>query len=142
MPKHILKTRPTDQSVATFLAAIPDPETRKACATLARVMTKVTKAAPKMWGTGIVGFGTCHYLYESGREGDWMLTGFSPRASNITVYVMTGFEGEKALLRQLGKYRTGKSCLYFKRLGDIDLAVLEQLLARSVRRLKTTSGPQ
>lgn len=140
MAKADLKTRPTTQSVPSFLAAIPDPDTRRACATLARLMTKVTKAAPKMWGSSIVGFGTYHYTYDSGREGDWMLTGFSPRAENLTVYVMSGFEGEAALMKKLGKYRTGKSCLYFKRLGDVDLAVLEQLLARSVRYLKNISA--
>jgi len=138
MAKADLKTRPTAQSVPAFLAAIPDPDTRKACATLARVMTKVTKSAPKMWGTSIVGFGAHSYVSPAtGRESDWFLTGFSPRAANLTVYIMSGFEGEAALMKKLGKYRIGKSCLYFKRLGDIDLAVLEQLVARSVRHLKT-----
>ncbi len=141
MAKAELKTQPTGQSVAAFLTAIADPDTRKACATLVRLMKKVTKAAPKMWGAGIVGFGAHTFVSPAtGRASDWFLTGFSPRAENLTVYIMSGFDGEPALMKKLGKYKTGKSCLYLKRLGDIDLAVLEQLVARSVRHLRNTGA--
>jgi hypothetical protein len=140
MAKADLKTKPTAESVPAFLTAIPDPDTRKACATLARLMTKVTKSSPRMWGDSIVGFGAHTFVSPAtGRQSDWFLTGFSPRAQNLTVYVLSGFEGEPALMKKLGKYKTGKGCLYLKRLGDIDLAVLEQLLARSVRQLKDST---
>ncbi len=90
-----------------------------------------------MWGTSIVGFGTYHYKYASGREGDWMLTGFSPRKQALTLYIMAGFEKYQELMDQLGTFKTGKSCLYVKRLSDINLDVLEELVRESVRYMKT-----
>ncbi len=127
-----LKNKPTDESVEAFLAAIPDDERRKDCRVIARMMQQATKAKPKMWGAGMVGFGNYHYKYASGREGDWFLTGFSPRKHALTVYIVAGFTQYDALLNKLGKYKTGKSCLYVKRLDDIDVPVLEELIKASV----------
>jgi hypothetical protein len=135
-----LKTRPTDDNVEHFLQGISDEQRREDCRTIARIMRKVTKAPPRMWGASIVGYGSYHYRYESGREGDWFLTGFSPRKQALTVYVMSGFARYSGLLSQLGKFKTGKACLYFKRLEDVDLAVLETLIRESVAHLKKTYG--
>ena len=101
------KTRPTDESVERFLAEIADEQTREDCRTIARIMKKVTKAKPVMWGPSMVGFGQYHYTYQSGREGDWFLTGFSPRKQNLTLYIMSGFDQYEALMSQLGKHKTG-----------------------------------
>jgi len=121
--------------VDAFLSRVAEPR-RADCLTLARMMKQVTRAEPRMWGPSIVGFGTYHYRYESGREGDWFLAGFSPRKQDLTVYVMAGFERFPDLMARLGTFRTGKSCLYLKRLEDVDLTVLKALLAASVRHLK------
>jgi len=130
-----LKTRKTNASPTAFLDAIEDDARRKDCAALVRIMKRVTKAPPRMWGPSIVGFGSYHYVYESGREGDWFLTGFSPRKRDLTVYIMAGFDRYDALLEKLGKHATGKSCLYLKRLDDVDLDVLEELIQASVEHL-------
>jgi hypothetical protein len=130
------KTRATGADVNAFLAAVADPQRRADCQTVATLMQKVVGEPPVIWGTNIVGFGRYRYVYASGRSGDWPLTGFSPRAAALTLYVMTGFEGEAALMQRLGKYRTGKSCLYVKRLADVDIKVLEDLLRRSVADLR------
>lgn len=136
-----LKTKPTAVSVAKFLGALPDRERRADCQTVAKLMRKVTKAAPKMWGPSIVGFGSYHYRYASGREGDWFLTGFSPRKKDLTLYVMGGLASQAALLKMLGRHAKGASCLYIKRLADVDLAVLEKLIAASVKHTRAlTSG--
>jgi hypothetical protein len=127
-----LKTKPTGDSVRTFLDGIEDEERRRDCRELAKLMTRATGSPPKMWGTGIVGFGTYHYKYDSGREGDWFLAGFSPRKQDLTLYVMAGFQEFPALMKRLGKYKTGKSCLYVKRLSDIDAGVLDALVRGSV----------
>jgi hypothetical protein len=131
-----LKTKRNDASVKGWLAAIPDPERRKDCETVIRVMKQATKAEPAMWGASIVGFGSYHYKYASGREGDWMLTGFASRKAELTLYIMSGFAGYDGLLAKLGKHRNGKSCLYLKRLSDIDMKVLKELVAVSVRHMK------
>ena len=131
-----LKTKKTDASVGDFLDAIKDPSRRADCKAVAKLMQKVTGEKPKMWGTSIVGFGTYRYVYESGRTGDWPVTGFSPRAQALTLYIMSGFDGEPALMGKLGKYKTGKSCLYLKSLADVDSKVLEQLIARSVEYIR------
>ena len=128
-----LKTKATSQSVEKFLNTVEDEARRKDCGVILRIMKKVTKAPPKMWGTTIVGFGSYHYKYDSGREGDWFLTGFSPRKQNLTFYIMPRFKRYDALLGKLGKYKTGKSCLYIKRLDDVDLEILEELISQSVR---------
>jgi len=126
------KTQPTKASVAAFIAAIPDERRRKDCEAVAKLMQAATGAKPVLWGTSIVGFGTYRYRYASGREGDWPVTGFSPRKNDLTLYVMPGFERYADLLARLGRHRTGKSCLYLKKLADADPAVLKELVGRSV----------
>lgn len=126
------KTKPTGASVTAFIAAIPDPEKRKEIKKVGAMMRRATGARPKLWGTSIVGYGRYHYDYASGRSGDWMLTGYSPRKQALTVYIMTGFAPFAGLLDRLGTFKTGKSCLYIKRLADIDETVLESLIAQSV----------
>lgn len=133
-----LRTKETQSSVGAFLDAIPDAVRREECHTILEIMRRATGAEPKMWGPSIVGFGSYHYRYESGREGDWMLTGFSPRKQNLTLYIMSGFERYDALMRKLGKHTTGKSCLYLKRLSDVDLTVLEELVRESTRHVAAT----
>lgn len=130
-----LKTRPTRSSVKDFVASIKDEGKRKDANIVLALMKKATGETPKMWGPSIVGFGTYHYRSESGREGDWFLTGFSPRAQALTVYILPGFDRYAALMKKLGKYKTGKSCLYIKRLDDVDLKVLQDLVSQSVRHL-------
>jgi hypothetical protein len=131
-----LKTKRTKASVDAFLAKIADEGRRKDCKTLVRILKKATGAKPEMWGPSIVGFGSYHYKYESGREGDWFLSGFSPRKQDLTLYLMGGFEGRGDLLAKLGKHKTGRACLYVKRLSDVDLAVLQELATESVKTLK------
>jgi hypothetical protein len=131
-----LKTQPTGASVAAFLARIPDPTRREDCRALARLMRQVTRSRPKMWGTSIVGFGSYHYTYGSGREGEWPLVGFSPRKQALTLYLMAGIERYPALQAKLGKHKHGRSCVYIKQVADIDLAVLRKLVAASVRDIK------
>lgn len=99
------------------------------------LMQKITQVTPKMWGDSIVGFGNYHYKYESGREGDWFLTGFSPRKQNLTLYLMSGFDLHQELLEKLGKYKTGKGCLYIKKIADVDFTVLTELIKKSVESL-------
>jgi hypothetical protein len=122
------KTTETDASVNSYLAAIPEEARRNDCEALAKLMAKATKYPPKMWGTSIVGFGSFHYKYESGREGDICLVGFSSRKSDISLYGLTAAPGHEALIVKLGKHKAGKGCLYVKRLSDIDLNVLEKLV--------------
>lgn len=131
-----LKTKKTTASVAEFIKSISDDQTRKDCQTVSKLMEKATGAKPKMWGPSIVGFGDYHYKYESGREGDWFITGFSPRKQNLTLYIMAGFSANDDLMKKLGKYKTGKSCLYVKSLDDIDMKVLEKLITESVKFMK------
>ena len=134
------KTRPTDASVESYLAAIADETRRQDCATLTRLMTRASGEPPAMWGTGIVGFGRYRYTYDSGRVGESCLSGFSARKGDISVYLMADFPQRDALLAQLGKHKTGKACLYLRRLGDIDLEVLERLVAGSVAARKQRHG--
>ncbi len=131
-----LKTRPTDASVAGFLATIDDPEMRADARKVASMMRRATGKRAKMWGTSIVGYGSYHYKYASGREGDFILTGYSPRKTALTVYIMPGFSPFEKLMSRLGKYKTGKSCLYIKRLSDVDEAVLEKLIDESVKYMR------
>ncbi len=127
------KTKPTEMSVSAYLEQIEDEARRKDCEVIAALMQRVTGCAPRMWGASIVGFDSYHYKYASGHEGDSCLVGFSSRKSEITIYLLDGYESDeaKALLAQLGKHRLGKACLYIKSLANIDLSVLEQLVARS-----------
>ncbi|HEY2962580.1 MAG TPA: DUF1801 domain-containing protein [Pyrinomonadaceae bacterium] len=129
------KTKPTEQSVADFLNKIPDAQRREDCFAVAKLMEEITHSKPKMWGPSIVGFGSYHYKYASGREGDWLVTGFSPRKQDLTVYIMMGFEKHDALMKQLGKHRVGKSCLYIKKLSDIHVPTLKKLIKASVKDL-------
>jgi len=131
-----LKTKKNNASVAAFLNMIDDKQKRSDAKKVAALMRKITGSKAKMWGTSIVGFGNYHYKYASGREGDFMLTGFSPRKQNLTLYIMAGFSGFDSLMARLGKHKTGKSCLYIKRLEDIDLKVLESLISRSVKHMR------
>ncbi len=126
------KTAPTAASVAAFLDAIADDTRRQDCLALLEIMMRATAAEPKMWGSSIVGFGSYHYKYESGREGDWFLTGFSPRKGDLALYTMAGLQRYDALMDKLWKYKTGNSCLYIKRLSDIDTDVLTDLIQQSV----------
>jgi hypothetical protein len=130
-----LKTKPTRASVAAFLSAIEDEDRRRDCKKVAAMMKRITGSAPQMWGPNIVGYGSYHFRYESGREGDWFVTGFSPRKRDLTLYIMSGFPRHDVLMKKLGKYKTGKSCLYIKRLDDVDLDVLEELIRRSMQHL-------
>jgi hypothetical protein len=134
-----LKTAPTKASVRAFLATVDGPQRRKDCDVLLRMMKRITRANPVMWGPSIVGFGRYRYRYASGREGDWFLTGFSPRKQALTVYIMAGFKRHAALMKQLGRHSTGSSCLYIKRLEDVDVGVLEELIRESVRHLEATT---
>lgn len=133
-----LKTVPTESSVERLIEGVEDPARRGDCRTLLEMMSRVTGEPPRMWGPGMVGFGSYHYRYASGREGDWFLTGFAPRKADLTVYVMAGFARYEALLSRLGKHRTGKSCLYIKRLSDVSATVLEELVGESVETMRRT----
>jgi hypothetical protein len=127
-----LKTQKTDASVADFLNAVPDDRKREDSFTILELMQEVTGEEPAMWGASIVGFGSYTFKYASGREGDWPVTGFSPRKRNLTLYIMSGFEGYDTLLAKLGKFKTGKSCLYINKLEDVDIPALKELVKRSV----------
>jgi hypothetical protein len=126
------KTKATDVGVENYLSAIEDGSRRADCETLVRLMTKATQEQPKMWGTSIVGFGIYHYRYESGREGESPLIGFASRKGDITLYLESSFPGYENFLSKLGKHKTGKGCLYIRRLSDVDLDVLEQLITPSL----------
>ena len=130
------KTKPTGASVESYFAAIEDDTRRKDCRALAKLMTQATKQQPKMWGTSIVGFGSYHYKYASGREGDSCLTGFSSRKTDISIYLTGSFPGHDELLAKLGKHKMGKACLYVRQLSDVDLKVLEKLIVGSVAEIK------
>ena len=132
-----LKTRPTPLSVDAFVEAVDDEHKRADCRAVAELMADITGAEGVMWGSSIVGFGSYHYRYASGREGDFFEAGFSPRKRALTIYVMAGFAEYDDLLARLGKHSTGKSCLYVKRLADIDLDVLREMLIRSVAYIRT-----
>lgn len=128
-----LKTKKNTASVKGFLQSVVDTQMREDCNTVAELMSSITKSNPKMWGATIVGFGEYHYRYESGREGDWFLCGFSPRKQALTLYIMGGLESQKDLLTKLGKFKIGKSCLYIKRLEDVDMKVLKALIQNGVK---------
>ena len=134
------KTKATEASVERYLSAIKDEARRKDCEVLAKLMTRATKQKPKMWGTSIVGFGSYHYKYESGREGDSCLTGFSSRKGDISVYLVASFPGQEGLLAKLGKHKMGGGCLYVRKLSDVEHKVLEQLLVGSVAERKRHHG--
>jgi hypothetical protein len=127
-----LKTKKNTASVEKFLNNVADEQRRKDCFRLVEIMKTETKAEPAMWGTSIVGFGRYQYKYDSGRELEWFLVGFAPRKQDLTLYIMGGLERYPALMKKLGKHKTGKSCLYIKKLEDVDLATLKQLIKQSL----------
>lgn len=134
------KTVVNKASVEDYLNGIEDVQKKADCFALMKMMKDLTKEEPRMWGETIVGFGAYHYKYESGREGDMFLTGFSPRKQNITVYVMAGFESFKTQLEQLGKFKIGKSCLYFKKIEDIDQEILHEMIVISMDKISKKYG--
>ena len=127
-----LETKQNEQSVADFLGGIADEKRKQDCFAVLELMKKTSKHEPKMWGENIVGFGNYKYKYESGREGEWFVTGFSPRKQNLTLYIMSGFSRYEEFLAKLGKHKTGKSCLYINKLEDVSLQVLEEMIENSV----------
>ena len=130
------KTQKNDSSVLEFLNNVENEKRKTDAFAMLKIMKKLTKEEPKMWGPSLVGFGSYHYKYKSGREGDFFLTGFSPRKQSLTLYIMNGFERYNELMSQLGKYKTGKSCLYINKLEDVDLKILENLIVESVDYMK------
>jgi len=131
-----LKTKPTKVSVDKFLKSIDDDQRRDDCIAVAAMMQQITKSEPVMWGPSIIGFGRYHYKYDSGREGDWFLTGFSPRKQSLTLYIMAGFAQYDELMKNLGKHKSAKSCLYINRLSDIHLPTLKKLIQQSVAHMR------
>jgi hypothetical protein len=131
-----LKTKENKASVSKFLNGINDTQKRADCKAIARLMREATGKPPKMWGTSIVGYDKYDYEYANGRSGTFMITGFSPRAQNIAVYIMPGFSKFQGLMTNLGKYKTGKSCLYIKRLDDVNQDVLARLIKGSVAEMR------
>jgi hypothetical protein len=140
MAKAELKTKKNIASVKEFLDSIEDEQKRKDCREIAKMMRKATGKNAKMWGTSIVGCDDYHYKYESGREGDWFRIGFAPRKTSLTLYIMDGFEKYEKLMSKLGKHKTGKGCLYIKRLDDIDKTVLNELIEKSVMHFEKKYG--
>lgn len=134
------KTQPTDASVTEFLNSIENERKRQDSFTILEMMQEVTGEEPKMWGDSIIGFGEYHYKYASGREGDMFLAGFSPRKQNLTLYIMSGFDNYESLLGQLGKHKTGKSCLYINKIADVDTKVLKEMVKQSFAHMKKTNN--
>jgi hypothetical protein len=135
-----LKTQLTDDDAPAFLASVPDEGRRTDAQIVCDMLARVTGEPPQMWGKAIIGFGRRRLRYESGRELDWMEIGFSPRQANTTIYLSGGIDTYADLLSRLGKHTTGGGCLYLKRVGDVDAAVLEEILIRSVEQVRTTNG--
>ena len=131
-----LKTKLNKASVGSFLQSVKDEERKLECMTVLALMKKITKAEPAMWGDSIVGFGSYHYKSDSGREGDWFITGFSPRKQNLPIYIIAGFTQYPELMKKLGKFKTGSSCLYIRKLADIDMNVLEELIGQAYQYMK------
>jgi len=134
------KTKPTAVSVTAYIEAIADESKRADAKALVRLMQKASGEKPKMWGAAIIGFGSYHYKYESGREGDMPVIAFSPRKAAGVLYGAIGFDGADKLLAKLGKHTTGKGCLYIKKLSDVDLKVLEAMLAKALAAKRTRQG--
>ena len=134
-----LKTQRNDGDVRSYLEAVANPRRREDSLVMLELMSAITGEPPAMWGSSIVGFGSYRYRYASGREGDWFLTGFAPRKRVLTLYIMPGFDRYAALLAKLGKYKTGKSCLYVNKLDDVNLEALKALIAASVETMRRAS---
>lgn len=135
------QTKPTQLSVAAFINALTDQTKRADAKVIARLMQDATGEKPKLWGPSIIGFGSCHYKYDSGREGDMPVAGFSPRKAATVLYGITGFSGAEALLAKLGKHTTGKGCLYIKKLADVDQEVLEAMVVQAVAARRARHAP-
>lgn len=131
-----LKTKLNNEDVSDFLNSIEDEKKQRDSFEVLSIMREITGSEPKMWGNTMVGFDSYHYKYDSGREGDWFITGFSPRKQALTLYIMAGFSRYDELMQQLGKYKTGKSCLYVKKLEDINIDVLKELISCSYEYMK------
>ena len=138
--KADLKTKPTVQSVTAFINAVENDVRKRDAKTALALFKKVTGEKPKMWGPTIIGFGEYHYKYESGREGDMLNVGFSPRKANMVMYVMGSLGDDEPLLKKLGKYKTGRACLYVNKFDDIDLGVLEKMIAKSFKATQKKYG--
>jgi hypothetical protein len=134
-----VKTQKNDANVEDFLNSVPDEKKREDSFAILRLMQEITGDEPAMWGESIIGFGSYRYKYASGREGEWFLTGFSPRKQNLTLYIMSGFDNHDALLPELGKYKTGKSCLYINKLEDVNSETLRELIKQSVDHMAKTN---
>lgn len=134
-----LKTKPGGD-VAAFLASIKEGSKQKECMTLFKLMKEVTKEEPVLWGGRIVGFGTYSYKGKSGRSGNWFMTGFSPGKQNLTIYIIAGFGNYAELMKKLGKFKTGVSCLYINNLADIDIKILKQLITLGYKEMKKTNN--
>jgi hypothetical protein len=134
------KTKKTPGTPKAFLAALPDAQQREDSLKILAMMQKITGEQPYMWAASMIGFGTYHYKYESGREGDCFMTGFSPRKDKLSLYITSGFDQFPELMAKLGKYKTGKSCLYIKKLDDIDVPTLQKLIKQSYALMKKKHG--
>jgi hypothetical protein len=135
-----LKTKRNKGDVEAFLNSVSDERKREDSFAILDLMRQATGKEPEMWGDSIIGFGSYHYKYKSGREGDWFLTGFSPRKQNLTLYIMSGFDEYDQLLSKLGKHSTGKSCLYIKKIEDVDVNVLKDLVQKSVEHMERSTS--
>ena len=140
MPTRENETKPTTASVAEYIASRADERQRRDCQSLMALFSRITKQSPTMWGPSIVGYGSYEYSYESGRTGEAPVAGFAIRGRDLVVYLLADGDTSRALLSRLGRHRMGKSCLYFKRLADLDVAVLEQLVVESVAEVKRRHG--
>ncbi len=127
-----LKTKPNNKNVKQFLDSLENEKRKKDSYQLLKLFKEITKKKPVMWDDTIIGFGSYHYKYKTGREGDWPVTGFPPRKQNLSIYIMLGFSNYQDMMNKLGKYKTGRSCLYVNKLEDIDMKILKQLLAESI----------
>jgi hypothetical protein len=136
------KTKPTKLGVAAFIDALTDPLRRSDAKALIKLMQNAAGEKPQMWGPSIIGFGSCHYKYDSGREGDMPVIAFSPRKAATVLYGLTGFSEAKALLAKLGKHSTGKGCLYIKKLADVDQHILETLIVKSLAAKRASANIQ
>jgi hypothetical protein len=130
-----LKTKQTEMSVESYINAISDKQRQADCRIIIDLMKRITGDEPKIWGDSIIGFGNTHLKYESGREVDWFKTGFSNRKDSVTLYSMYGFNTQPELMQKLGKVKTGKGCLYIKKISDIDLNILEQMLVNYLKKI-------
>ena len=130
------KTQPTDVSVSEYLEAVPHPTRRADGIALDQLFREITGWAPKLWGPSLIGYGSYHYVYDTGREGDFLATGFSPRKTNLSIYIMPGYQDYTSILDRLGKHKHGKACLYVNKLADIDMSVLEELIRAGLKDLR------